>query len=352
LRSRGSVLAACAISQQGSTWQFLEGLQMSVDLGQMRKVGVRDVWKHEELEFTPWLANHENFTKLADALGYLELQVEGVEVPVGPFSADILAKDGDGNFVVIENQFGKTNHDHLGKVLTYAATLNASAVVWIAERFTDEHRRAFEWLNDHTSEDLSLYAVELVLWQIDQSKPAVQFNVLSQPSDIVRKATAVKSAGPITDAKKLQLEFWTAFRVALLERKTVSSAQTPRPQYWFHVALGRSNIFLSLIANTADGRIGIRVYLRKQIAVMALDRLKAERVAIENEIGEPLQWDPNPDNEDKTIMLDRPADLNDRSKWPEYVAWLAERVTKFKKAFEPRIKKLDLSQAQGSEPQA
>jgi hypothetical protein len=89
----------------------------------------------------------------------LELQVEGVEVPVGPFSADILAKDTSENFVIIENQFGKTDHDHLGKVLTYAATLDASAVIWIAERFTDEHRKAIEWLNDHTSEGLGLYAV-------------------------------------------------------------------------------------------------------------------------------------------------------------------------------------------------
>jgi Domain of unknown function (DUF4268) len=282
----------------------------------------------------------------------LELQIQGVEVPVGPFSADILAKDSDGNFVIIENQFGKTNHDHLGKVLTYAATLNASAVVWIAERFTDEHRRAFEWLNDHTSEDLSLYAVELVLWQIDQSKPAVQFNVLSQPSEIVRKATAVKSAGPITEAKALQLEFWTSFRESLLEKKIVVSAHTPRPQYWFDVSLGRSNIHLSNIANTSDGRIGVRVYIGNKIADAALPQLGAERVAIEREIGEPLQWNPNPYNKDKTILLDRAADLNNRDKWPEYVAWLTERVAKFKKAFEPRIKKLDLSQAQGAEPQA
>ena len=127
--------------------------------------------------------------------------------------------DRGGNFVVIENQFGKTDHDHLGKLLTYAATLNASGVVWIAERFTDEHRKAFEWLNDRTSDDLSLYAVELVLWQIDQSKPAVQFNVLSRPSEIVRKATAVKFAGPITDAKKMQLEFWTGGRRSAAKAK-------------------------------------------------------------------------------------------------------------------------------------
>jgi hypothetical protein len=319
---------------------------MSTELGQIRKVEVREVWRHEEQDFTPWLATEPNFALLSKALGREgELSIEGVEVPVGPFSADILAKDTEGNFVVIENQFGKTNHDHLGKVLTYAATLNASAVVWIAERFTDEHRRAFEWLNDHTSEDLSLYAVELVLWRIDQSKPAVQFNVLSQPSDIVRKATAVKSGGPITDAKKLQLEFWTLFREELLKKKIVTSAQSPRPQYWYNVALGRANIHLSNIANTDNGRIGVRVYIAKAADVV-LPQLEADRVAIEQEIGEPLRWNPNPENKNKIILLDRKVDLDDRSKWPEYIDWLADRVAKFKKAFEPRIKNLNFSAIQ------
>lgn len=165
-----------------------------------------------------------------------------MRLPVGPFCADILAKDPSDNLVVIENQFGKTNHDHLGKILTYAATLGATAVVWIAERFTDEHRKAIEWLNEHTSEDLALYAVEIELWQIDTSKPALRFNVLSQPTEIAREATAIKSAGPITDTKKLQLEFWTRFRERLLERKVVTSAQTPHPQYWFNISLGRSHL--------------------------------------------------------------------------------------------------------------
>ena len=159
-------------------------------------------------------------------------------------------------------------------------------------------------------------------------------------------------AGPITEAKALQLEFWTSFRETLLEKKIVVSAHTPRPQYWFDVSLGRSNIHLSNIANTSDGRIGVRVYIGNKISDAALPQLEAERVAIEKEIGEPLQWNPNPDNKDKIILLDRAADLNNRDKWPEYVAWLAERVAQFKRAFEPRIKKLDLSQAQGAEPQA
>src|SRR5262249_39668297 len=162
-----------------------------------------------------------------------------------------------------------------------------------------------------------LYAVELVLWQIDQSKPAVQFNVLSQPSEIVREGERVKSAGPTTEAKGLQGEFWTEFRKALLERKIVSSAQAPRPQYWFNVSLGRRNIGWSNIANTTVGRIGVRVYISNKVADLALPQLEAVRTTIEREIGEPLQWNPNPDNRDKTIVLDRPADLYDRDKWPE-----------------------------------
>jgi hypothetical protein len=245
---------------------------------------------------------------------------------------------------VIENQFGKTDHDHLGKILTYAATLGATVVIWIAEQFTDEHRKTIEWLNERVNDELSLYAVEMELWQIDQSRPGLRFNVLSEPTEISKQATAVKIAGPITDVKKLQFEFWTAFRHELLERKIVSTAQAPRPQYWFNVSLGRSNIVLSCIANTTDGKIGVRVYISNKIASAALPQLEAERSAIESELGETLEWNPNPEAIDKVIKLERTADLKDHDKWPEYLHWLADKVDKFKTAFEPRVKKLNPDQ--------
>ena len=316
---------------------------VTIDLGEIRKLRVRDHWKHEEHEFTPWLANEENIGRLAKAIG-LELQVEGIEVPVGPFSADVLAKDASGNYVVIENQFGKTDHGHLGKTLTYAATLGATVVVWIAEQFTDEHRKTIEWLNERVSDELSLYAVEFELWQIDQSRPGLRFNVLSEPTEISKQATAVKVAGQTTDAKKLQSEFWTAFRHELLERKIVPTAQAPRPQYWFNVSLGRSNIHLSNIANMTDGKIGVRVYIRSKVASAALPQLEAERSGIKSEIGEKLEWNPNPEAIDKVIKLEHPADLNNRDRWPEYISWLVDKVDKFKKAFGPRVKKLHLDQ--------
>lgn len=317
---------------------------MEVSLGEIKKVAVRGVWRHEESFFTPWLAEDVNIAKLGEALG-LELQVEGVEVPVGPFSADILAKDSSGGFVVIENQFGKTDHDHLGKILTYAATLDARSVIWLAERFTDEHRKAIEWLNDRTTDDLSLYAVEVELWRIDESRPALRFNVLSQPTEIVRQATAIKASASMTDAQRLQLEFWTQFRDRLLDRKVVTSTHTPGPRYWFDVPLGRSNIFLSNFANTYDNRIGIRVYLGNQVAEKALPQLESEKAEIESELGEELSWNPNPEKRDKVIALSRAADLSNKAAWPEYIEWLVDRVARFKNVFGPRVRKLDLSSA-------
>ncbi len=316
---------------------------MAPKLGQLKNLTLKSVWSHEEHDFTPWLAEEEHLAALSDAIG-MDLQLERIEVPVGPYCADILAQDASGKYVVIENQFGKTNHDHLGKLLTYGATLGASAVVWIAEQFTDEHRKTIEWLNEQTIESLSLYAVQLEVLQIDDSQPAIRFNVISQPNEVVRAATAAKSSGPLTETQELQLEFWTMFRERLLEKKVVPSAQTPRPQYWFDVALGRANIVLSNILDTSGGRVGIRVYLGNRIAEAALAQLEKDRVAIEQEIGATLSWNPTPEKRDKIIALNRQVDLADRDSWPEYCDWLVDRVAKFRKAFMPRVKLLKLNE--------
>jgi hypothetical protein len=314
---------------------------MSAVLGELKRKTLRTVWGHEEMDFTPWLAQEINIARLSEAIG-LELQVERTEVRVGPYSADILAKDASGAYVVIENQFGKTDHDHLGKLLTYGATLGASYVVWIAEQFTDEHKKALDWLNERTTDELSLYAVQLEVLQIDDSRPAVRFNVVSEPTEIARSASVAKSSGPLTPAQELQLAFWTLFRDRLLEKKVLPSAQTPRPQYWFDIALGRTSFVLSSICDTSAGRIGVRVYLGSEVADAALAQLSSEKAVIEREIGVPLQWNPYPDKKDKIIGLFQQVDLNARDRWPEYCDWLIDHVIKFRKTFMPRIKALKL----------
>ena len=159
---------------------------MTTPLGTFIKLDIRSIWKNEANDFTPWLAQEENIALLGEALGF-DLEVEKVEASVGPYSADILAKDTvNDTYVVIENQLGKTNHDHLGKLITYGSVLHATAVVWIATNFTEEHQRALDWLNEFTTEELGFYGVQVELWKIDNSLPAVRFDVISRPA-IIKK---------------------------------------------------------------------------------------------------------------------------------------------------------------------
>lgn len=315
---------------------------MNSSLGSLNRIDLRTMWRNESSQFTPWLATDERIEQLGNALG-LELELENTEVPVGPYRADILARDaGSDKYVVIENQIEKTNHDHLGKCITYGSVLDASSIVWIAAEFTEEHQKALQWLNDHTSEEISFYGVVIELWQIDESLPAPRFNIVSRPAGIVRQASIAKNTEPLTEARRIQLEFWSEFRERLKNRPEIPSAQAARPRYWYNVSLGRTDIHLSNVANTNENFIGIRVYLRNKIADSALSQLSEQREEIEQELGTELNWNPNPQNRDKIISFMRDADLNARSRWPEYLDWLVEWTVKFRQVFAPRVRQLTL----------
>jgi hypothetical protein len=319
-------------------------------MGTLRLLDVRTVWANEATGFTPWLADEDNIQHLGNALGF-ELEVEGTEVPVGPYSADVLARDtSTGDYVVIENQLEKTDHDHLGKSITYASVLDASAVVWIARQFTEEHKRALDWLNDKTTDDVAFYGVRLELWQIDDSRPALKFNVISRPTEIVRSVAAAKASGPLSEVRRIQLEFWTEFAKGLVEREILTSARMPRPQYWYNVALGRTGMRLSNWLNVNAHRIGVRVYLTGRYdGQAALAQLLEQKDEIEREIGETLQWDPNPDARDKTIALYRDANLRQRERWDEHLEWMLNMTERFRRVFMPRIKSLDLSRVESEQ---
>ena len=114
------------------------------DLGRLEKVELRDIWITEDQDFTPWLAQEENLSVLADTIG-VDLELEAQEKNVGPFRADILCRDtGTGDWVLIENQLERTDHTHMGQLMTYAAGLQAVTIVWVSSRFTDEHRAALD----------------------------------------------------------------------------------------------------------------------------------------------------------------------------------------------------------------
>ncbi len=200
-------------------------------LGVLTKVDIRKFWEDEARNFTPWLARKENIDLLGETIG-VELEVEAQERKVGPFRADILCKDIETNkWVVIENQLEPTNHKHLGQLLTYAAGLNAVTVVWIAERFTEEHRAALDWLNEITDEEFSFFGLEIELWRIGNSPMAPKFNVVSHPNNWQKTVSRI-SRGELTPTNQLYLEYWTGFRDFLEQRNGVIKPVEPLPQNW------------------------------------------------------------------------------------------------------------------------
>ncbi|MCA3441408.1 MAG: DUF4268 domain-containing protein, partial [Rhodobacter sp.] len=150
------------------------------ELGRLKKVDLRDIWQSEAMDFTPWLARVDNLALLGETLS-IDLELEAVERNVGPFRADILCKDiQNGSWVLVENQLERTDHTHLGQLITYAAGLDAVTIVWIAAKIAEEHRAACDWLNQITTENVRFFALEVELWRISDSPAAPKFNVVSK----------------------------------------------------------------------------------------------------------------------------------------------------------------------------
>jgi hypothetical protein len=165
-------------------------------VGRLEPVDLREIWKHEALAFTPWLA--QNLDRLSDALG-VPLSLEAVEHSVGPFSLDILATTSDDRKVIIENQLEPSDHRHLGQCLTYAAGVGASVIVWVLPRLQAEHRAALDWLNEHTDEGIQFFGVEVSAVRIGESLPAPVFAVEARPNDwqkIARAGTFASTSNP------------------------------------------------------------------------------------------------------------------------------------------------------------
>jgi hypothetical protein len=164
----------------------------------------------------------------------------------------------DGSKVVIENQIERTNHIHLGQILTYTAGVGAQTIVWVASKFTEEHRAALDWLNEHTTEEISFFRLEVELWRIGDSPAAPKFNVVSKPNDWSKVVRQQSSGGDpkSSDQKRIQLEFWSAFK-PWLEERTKLRTQKIGYQHWIIVPLGKAGFHLSAIAshwNTATDK--------------------------------------------------------------------------------------------------
>lgn len=323
-------------------------------LGRLIRHDPRTFWKNESAHFTPWLAMEENIALLGEAIG-VELEVEGVEVAVGAFYADILCKDLNRKTrVLIENQLERTDHDHLGKLFTYAAGLDAATVIWIAREFRPEHRAALDWLNDISTEDFNFFGLTVELMQIGNSPMAPWFEVVVKPNEWAKtvKEAASPGAKPMTEGQKFWVEYWEAFGEFLESQGRPFNPPKPYPSHWMAWGIGGKGSSLNAGGSQRDGHASVWVTFSDSNAKAYFNILDRDRAVINAALGFEPDWQEKPDYKESLILRRQDWDLKDRARWPKLFAWKLETMTLFNRVFRPRISTLDASDWDPEDPSA
>lgn len=310
---------------------------MIIKLGKVERVNLRNAWPNEAAHFTPWLASQQGLELLQDALG-MDLEVEAIEQFVGPFKADIVAKrtdTTDEHWVLIENQLERTDHRHLGQLLTYAAGLKAATIVWVAEQFADEHRAALDWLNEITSDEFEFHGLEIELWQIEGSPPAPMFNVIAQPNDWSRGVKQLAETA-VSDLKQQQQRYWQAVRALLIEKKSKVRPQKAHPQHWADYSVGRSGAWLSATVNSGKKYVSVEFNFRGPPNKVWFAELEAKKAEIEAIIGPGLVWKRLDGKKSSRVgVYLEGQDPTNEASWAVQQAWLVEKLEQFYQTFRP-----------------
>jgi len=300
-----------------------------MDLGKLTYIDdLRTIWKHEEKEFTPWLA--QNISLLGESLG-LDLEIVSVEHGVGAFSLDILAKDTEGNFVAIENQLEITDHNHLGQMLTYASGVDAKTVVWISKEVREEHRKAFDWLNQITSEEMEFFAIEIQLIKIDESHPAPFFRIKSSPNDWSKEQKRkVTSAVEVTEREEYFHKFFTAI-LELVHKELPGFTNSRKVSHdsWKGFSSGVGGYIYNL-AFRSNNRFSCELYLdsgNKEKNKERYDLLYVHKDMIEKYLGV-LSWE-RLDDKNACRIASYTNCTNDQ----EMLAWGIQRLKSFREVF-------------------
>ncbi len=312
---------------------------MTIKLSKLEKVDLRKVWKKEDRDFTPWLAKEENIERLANTIG-MELEVEEEEKSVGSFSADILCKNlEDNSWVVIENQLERTDHKHLGQLLTYAAGLDATTVIWVAENFTEEHRAALDRLNEITNEDFHFFGLEVELWKIGESPPAPNFNIVSKPNDWKKET---KNKRNYSEKEIFRKKYWANFVDYMKKEQTPLKLKKPKHTPWYTFSIGKGGFWFATLMQTRNKRIGVELCIYQPITNKSFfSQLQDNKKQIEEEIGFSLEWHKNPDKNTAKIQIWKNVDYSNQEDWNKQYKWLKEKIEAFYKIFCPRIIKLN-----------
>ncbi|HWP30766.1 MAG TPA: DUF4268 domain-containing protein [Fimbriimonadales bacterium] len=308
-----------------------------MEFGQIKKLNIREIWQHEAYNFTPWLA--KNLDKLGEAVG-MDLELVEQESSVGNFSLDILAKDlSTGHLVIIENQFGDTDFDHLGKMLTYAAGFDASKVIWISENVRDEHRQTIEWLNQRTDTDTQFFAIEIEVFKIDDSKPAYNFKPIVFPNEWRKSKKEGRKETPSARGEAYRA-FFQSLIDELRTKHSFTKARIAQPQSWYAFPTGFSGITYA-VAFSYGGRVRVELYLdmgETDENKKLFDWLYEQKQSIESELGESLDWERLDERRASRIAIYRDGSIDEVEKLDEIRAWAIQELLKFRNVFLPRLR--------------
>ncbi|MBI3313213.1 MAG: DUF4268 domain-containing protein [Candidatus Omnitrophica bacterium] len=304
-------------------------------LGKLKKIDLRVVWEHEALSFTKWLSREENLELLGEELG-ISIKLLKTEANVGSFNVDILAEEeGSDRKIIIENQLETTNHDHLGKLITYASGIDAEVIIWIFKEIREEHRRAIDWLNEHTDESIDFFAVKMEAWKIGDSLPAPKFQIISNPNDWAKIAKAKTEESRLTDTKLYQLDLWNNFKKYASEHNLSLNLTKTWPRHWYSFSIGSSACILSLTVNTKSKELSCELYIPDDKEFF--DFLFEKKDEIEKISNLKLEWMRLPeDTKASRIKTSKKFEVignPDFSKYKEAFEWMRVNLENFKEIF-------------------
>lgn len=296
---------------------------------------LREVWPHEALDFTPWLSQDDNIALLADALG-IDITVEETESTVGNFNVDIFASEtGTERKIIIENQLEETNHDHLGKLITYASGKSADVIIWLVKRAREEHKAAIEWLNNHTDDKIGFFLCEIKLYRIDTSNPAVKFDVVEKPNGWAKE---VKKSESIGEIKQQRYDYWTAFQDYAFQNEQFARnfhRRKASTDHWLNFSIGSSGCHLGVLQIQKRNELGVEFYIDEDKELFHLLFQNKDNIESETELH--FDWRELPERKASRIIVSRSTSFSDKAQWNNQFDWRITVMLKMKKTFKKYI---------------
>lgn len=309
---------------------------MDIKLGKLEEVPIRDIWEHEQYDFSAWLAKPENIKELGDTLSLSLTDIE-TEKFVGNYRCDIICKDEiTKKNVLIENQLEPSDHDHLGKIITYASGLDAEVVIWIVETVKSEHSKAIEWLNEHTDDSISFFLIEIHAFKIGNSDPAPLFKVIEKPNDFARIIKETTKDVALNDSQTARLEFWNMFNEVVSSRNKPFNIRKATTDHWYSVAIGSSKCFINTDLVNKEHRIRLGLWIPDDKALF--DKLYENKKDIETKSDFSYEWERLDDvKASRVCIYIEGLDFNNHSNYDELMNEVIDKILIMRKVFKEYI---------------